>query len=142
MLGSREDAADATQNTFVRIYQNLRGFKPEYRFFSWSYRILVNECLNMMRRRRDAVAPEDPPVATRGAFELLETTERRQAVQRALLDLPHDLRVVIVLRHYGGLSYDEIGAALDGLAVKTVKSRLHTARQRLGQRLMEWGKGR
>jgi RNA polymerase sigma-70 factor (ECF subfamily) len=138
MLGSRDDAADATQNAFVRIYQNLQSFRPEYRFFSWAYRILVNECSNMMRRRRDGTDPGTAPVASRGAFELLETSERRQAVQRALLELPHDLRAVIVLRHYGGLSYEEIGEALDGLAVKTVKSRLHTARQRLGQRLTEW----
>ena len=60
----------------------------------------------------------------------LETSERRRAVQAAIRDLPPDYREVVVLRHFAGLSYDEIADAV-GVPAKTVKSRLHTARERL-----------
>lgn len=51
MLGDREDARDATQNTFIKVYQKLNTYDPQYRFFSWVYRILRNECLNARRRQ-------------------------------------------------------------------------------------------
>ena len=138
-LGSRDDAADATQNAFVRVYQNLGTYDPRYRFFSWIYRILVNECLNVLRGRRPSDEPADTQIdLSGGPLEALQASERRQQVQRALLALSPDLRAVIVLRHYAGLSYEEIGEALGGLPAKTVKSRLYTARQRLGQLLFGW----
>lgn len=139
MLGNREDAADATQNAFVRVYQNLGSYDPQYRFFSWIYRILVNECLNALRARHGSEALSDAQVNVGdGPFEALRASERREQVQRALLALPADLRAVIVLRHYAGLSYEEIGQAVGGLPAKTVKSRLYAARQRLGRLLLGW----
>lgn len=137
MLGTREDAADATQNALVRIYENLKAFDPDRRFFSWSYRILVNECLNVLRARRSP-AEADEAALEPEAFQQVEAGERRAAVQRALMELAPDLRTVIVLRHYGGLSYEQISESLGGVPVKTVKSRLHTARQRLGRKLLGW----
>jgi len=139
MLGNRDDAADATQNAFVRVYQHLGSFDPHHRFFSWIFRILVNECLNVLRSRRPVDAWTEPQADTAaGPLEALQASERRQQVQRALMALQPDLRAVIVLRHYAGLSYEEIGEAVGGLPVKTVKSRLYTARQRLGQSLLGW----
>ena len=139
MLGNRDDAADATQNAFVRVYQHLGSYDPRHRFYSWIYRILVNECLNVLRRRRNANEPAETQVdLSGGPLEALQASERRRHVQRALLALPPELRAVIVLRHYAGLSYEEIGEAVGGLPVKTVKSRLYTARQRLGQLLFGW----
>jgi RNA polymerase sigma-70 factor (ECF subfamily) len=142
MLGSREDAEDALQNALVRIYQNLAAYRPDHRFFIWIYRAVVNECLNGIRARRHG---GDEPVRDRagrgGPLDALEAHERRAAVQQALLALGPDLRTAVVLRHYAGLSYEEIGEAV-GVPVKTVKSRLYTARQRLGQQLLQWGQGR
>ena len=137
MLGSREDAADATQNALIRVYENLRAFDPGRRFFSWSYRILVNECLNVLSARRVTVDADDALMAPI-AFDQVAAAERRAAVQRALMDLAPELRAVIVLRHYAGLSYEQIAEALGGVPVKTVKSRLYTARQRLGRTLLGW----
>jgi RNA polymerase sigma-70 factor, ECF subfamily len=136
MLGSRDDAADATQNAFVRVYENLGSYDPRHRFFSWIYRILVNECLNTLRARRGTEGLVDSIDTADGPLEALEAAERRGRVQRALMTLQPDLRVVIVLRHYTGLSYEEIGEAVGGLPVKTVKSRLYSARQRLAQLLL------
>ncbi len=136
MLGNRDDAADATQNAFVRVYENLGSYDPRYRFFSWIYRILVNECLNTLRARRGTEGPVDLIDTADGPLEALEAAERRELVQQALMALQPELRVVIVLRHYTGLSYEEIGEAVGGLPVKTVKSRLYSARQRLAQMLL------
>ena len=130
MLGDYDDASDATQAAFVRAYGRLGTFDRRFRFFSWLYRILLNECLNARRGRRphEQVRPE---MAMAGSpLEALEAAERRRHVQQALLALSHEYREVIVLRHFGELGYDDIAATL-GIPAKTVKSRLYTARQRL-----------
>jgi RNA polymerase sigma-70 factor, ECF subfamily len=130
LLGNYEDARDATQNAFIKVYQRLDTYDPQYRFFSWIYRILVNECLNAKRAHGveqplsdDHRGPDDPG-------ESLETAERKRAVRQAILALPLEYREVIVLRHFAALSYEEMAVAI-GIPAKTVKSRLHTARQRL-----------
>ena len=137
MLGNRDDARDAVQTTLVKAYEHLASFDPRHRFFSWIYRILMNECLNMRRARR----PEDalsPTLAAQGTpYEAAAAQERAPQVQAALLKLTPDYRAVIALRHFGDLSYDEMSEAL-GVPVKTVKSRLFTARQRLGELLLGW----
>jgi len=130
MLGDYDAANDAAQNAFIKAYQKLETFDSTRRFFSWIYRILVNECLNA---RRDAPRhePLPPDVAAPGTpADALESSERRRAVQAAILALPLDYREVIVLRHFTELSYQEISETLH-LPEKTVKSRLHTARTRL-----------
>jgi RNA polymerase sigma-70 factor (ECF subfamily) len=138
MLGDSEEAADATQNAFVSAYRKLQTFDPNRRFFSWIYRILVNECLNDRRGRR-VYEPLSPELAASGTpADFLEADERRRSVQAAILALPAEYREVVIMRHFTGLSYDEIADAL-GLPAKTVKSRLHTARQRLGEMLLGWG---
>ena len=70
-------------------------------------------------------------------LRVLEADERRRSVQTAVLALPTEYREVVILRHFTGLSYDEIAEAT-GLPAKTVKSRLHTAKERLGQMLVGW----
>ncbi len=137
MLGNREDARDATQSTFVKVFEHLDSYDPDYRFFSWVYRILRNECLNMLRQRRptEPVSAEWP--ASGSPMEMLEASERHKLVQAALLTLPVDQREVVVLRHFAGLAYEEIGVTL-GVPAGTVKSRLYAARQRLGELLLGW----
>ena len=142
MVGNREEAADATQNTFVKAFEHLESFDSSHRFFSWLYRILVNECLNLRRARPPAFEEIGSALASDGGpFERLERSERHRRIQAALLSLPHEYREVVVLRHFGGLSYDEIAAAV-GVPAKTVKSRLYTARQRLGELLLGWKSGK
>jgi RNA polymerase sigma-70 factor (ECF subfamily) len=135
MLGDYEDARDATQTALVSAYRKLDTFDARLRFFSWLYRILLNECLNARRDRRphEAVSPEMS--APGSPLDAIEASERRKRVQQALLALPHDYRAVIVLRHFAELGYDEIAATL-GIPAKTVKSRLYTARQRLSELLV------
>jgi len=134
MLGNREDARDVAQTTFVKAYENLGTYDPRYRFFSWVYRIMRNECLNLLQRRK-TYQPLDPELASSvNPDEDLDARELNESVQAALMKLPADYREVVVLRHFVDLSYREIGAQLR-LPEKTVKSRLYTARQRLGELL-------
>lgn len=139
MLGNVEDARDATQTAFVKAFEHLHRYDPAFRFFSWIYRILANECLNQKRARRPQVEVDPELAAPGGPFEELDQGERRRRVQAALLELAPAYREVVVLRHFAELSYDEMATAL-GIPQKTVKSRLHTARQQLGARLFGWGR--
>jgi RNA polymerase sigma-70 factor (ECF subfamily) len=130
MLGDYDDARDATQSAFVKAYQKLDAFDPRFRFFSWIYRILLNECLNARRDRHPSEPVASDLAAAGGQLDALDAADRRRVIQAALLALPTEYRQVIVLRHFGELNYDDIASTL-GVPVSTVKSRLHTARQRL-----------
>lgn len=134
MLGDREDARDVAQTAFLKALENLHRFDPKYRFFSWLYRIAMNEALDLIGRRgrqtelTDVHAADDDPLGDATAADL------GALVRGALGALTPEHRAVLVLRHYQDLSYEEIGAVLD-LPDATVKSRLFEARERLRLRL-------
>lgn len=135
IVGNAEDASDVTQATFLKVFENRRDYDPKHRFFSWLYRIAVNEAINFAKRegyRRQVRTPApdgqvEPPVA-------LEQERRSNGVQTGLLSLGEDQRTVIVMKHFSGFSYREIAEILQ-LPEKTVKSRLYSARQALKQKL-------
>lgn len=139
VLGNVEDARDVTQTVFMKACEQLDGFDARYKFFSWIYRIAVNESLNLLRRNR-----REQPVdgldggdgSTDPAF-LADEAELGAQVQRALMKMKAEDRVVLTLRHFGDCSYCEI-AAIVGVPEKTVKSRLYAARQRLRELLHAW----
>jgi RNA polymerase sigma-70 factor, ECF subfamily len=137
MLGDPDEATDAAQDAFVRAYQKLGSFDQGHKFFSWLYRILVNECLNVRRSRRPLVPADETLVGPDNPHRSAEQAELRAAVQVALLQLSAPYREVVVLRHFAGLSYQEMAETLD-VPEKTVKSRLYSARQRLGEILLGW----
>ncbi len=135
MLGNVQDAEDVTQTTFGNAFEALDSYDPKYRFFSWIYRMTFNESLNTLKRRKNVVTLD-------GGFDFPATgevsesaTEAEEKVGRALLELKPDDRAVVVLRHFVSFSYEEISDVL-GVPVKTVKSRLFTARERLRQSLL------
>lgn len=136
MLGDPEDARDVTQTAFVKAYEKLATYDPAYRFFSWIYRIAMNECLNLRQRRPSHESLDERLAAPDSPYFEAEAHETSERVQTGLLRLPAELREVLVLRHFLELSYGEISAALH-LAEKTVKARLYSARQRLGQILVD-----
>jgi RNA polymerase sigma-70 factor, ECF subfamily len=137
MLGDYEEARDAVQNTFVKAYEKLGTYDPQRRFFSWIYRILTNECLNLRRRPAMHLLGEQMEPAGGTAPDAVEAAERRRDVKHAILGLSPDYREVIVLRHFASLSYEEMSEAI-GVPAKTVKSRLHSARQQLATELAGW----
>jgi RNA polymerase sigma-70 factor (ECF subfamily) len=133
-----EDAKDAAQNTFVKAYEKLGTYDPERRFFSWIYRILINECLNLRRRpASQLLGASDDAIADSSDADAVEMAERKRDVKQAILSLSPAYREVIVLRHFALLSYEEMSEAI-GVPTKTVKSRLHSARQQLATELAVW----
>jgi RNA polymerase sigma-70 factor (ECF subfamily) len=136
LLGDREEAKDVTQTTFLKAYKGLATCDRERRFFSWIYRILVNECLNALRARRPMQGLDAAMAGPESAGDPIDTAETRRRVRKALLQLPEAQRDVILLRHFAEMRYDQMAAAL-GVPEKTVKSRLFSARQRLCELLVE-----
>ena len=137
MLGNPEDARDVTQDAFVKAYQHLATFDSRYRFYSWMYRILINECLNANRDRRREEPLDAHAAGDDNPFDTALEAERLVQINMALDQLTPEYRAVVVLRHFGGQSYEEIADALS-IPEKTVKSRLYSARQRLGELLLAW----
>lgn len=139
ITGSVDDAMDVTQSAFVAAYEKLHTFDPTRRFFSWIYRITCNRALKVVEQRRPLAAIDADAHRVDASPEVLyAATEADEYLERALLDLGPDHRVVIVLKHILGFSYSEISGLLD-IPEKTVKSRLFTARRRLRAALLERG---
>jgi RNA polymerase sigma-70 factor (ECF subfamily) len=135
MVNDYEDAMDITQTTFMKAYEKRGTYDPRYKVFSWLYRIAINESLNhaQKKKRESNLAYEiaDRRLTPEQVAVQSETTER---VQSAIMDLQLDHRIVIVLKHFQHLSYQDIGAIL-GIPEKRVKSRLFSARRLLREKL-------
>lgn len=139
MLDDPDDALDAVQSAFVKAYERLHSFDPGRRFFSWLYRIAVNEALSLRQQRRPRERlSEEFPAPGRDAAQQTADHELERLVQDALQELTPVRRDVVVLRHFAGLSYREISELLD-IPEKTVKSRLFDARRRLADLLAARG---
>jgi RNA polymerase sigma-70 factor (ECF subfamily) len=130
VTGHTEDAMDVTQTAFLKVYENLERFDAGRPFSSWIYRIALNEALTLVGRRRSAALEIEPESPDRTPERKAESRETTRAVQEALLELTPEHRAMIVLRHFEGLSYEEM-SQITGIPGKTVKSRLFTARQKL-----------
>ena len=142
MLCREEDARDATQETFLAAFRNLRGFRGEAKVSSWLHRIAVNQCISRQRRSkvRSESALEDESFPTPVSYSPVHVVEGRQetlAVRRAINSLPIELRQVVVMKEFEELTFREIADALD-LPLSTVKSRLYTALKQLQMRLQKF----
>jgi len=136
MLNNVQDAEDVTQTVFLKAFLKLRTYNPRYKFFSWIYSMTVNESLNMLKRRKPTVTLQDEfDIRAPGAAPD-RAAEVQDRVGRALMSLKPDDRAVVVLRHFVSFSYQEIADVLE-IPVRTVKSRLYTARERLRLTLRE-----
>jgi len=133
VLRRAEDANDVTQTVFLRVAERLDEYDPKYKFFSWIYRIAVNESLNLLRRNgHEELRGEDPDVADDrlDPEASLNAAQQSARVQKALLGLKMENRAVLTLRHFAECSYREISQILE-VDEKTVKSRLYEGRQQL-----------
>ena len=151
MTGNSEDAADMTQEAFIKAYNSLQSFRGDSKFSVWLYRIVSNVCLDFLRskNRRPTVslsvedddgedAQLDVADESQSPELLLDRKLTRDSVRRGLDSLPPDYRQILLLREIQGLSYDEIAQALS-LEVGTVKSRILRARKRLCTFLIDDG---
>lgn len=146
ITGCADDAMDVLQEAFLKAFQKLSHFQGESSFFTWVYRIAVNLALSHRRSSRRSVVARasaaggdvarersDDPDRTDPALPL-ERAELEAQVHEALAQLPPDFRVVVVLKDFDGLRYEEIASIINA-PVGTVRSRLHRARLELRERL-------
>jgi RNA polymerase sigma-70 factor (ECF subfamily) len=139
MLGNPEDAADVTQEAFLRLHRNLDSFRGDSSFSTWLYRVAVNLCITEIRRRgrhrfeflEDVKHDENDALTEAPGSnpdEALALDEERRVVHQVLRTLPPDYRAIMVLRHFQQLAYEEIAEVL-GLSLSQVKTRLFRARK-------------
>jgi RNA polymerase sigma-70 factor (ECF subfamily) len=149
LTGRDADAKDLAQEAFIRVFRAFRRIDPEARLESWLHRIVTNLYIDSLRRKPKArIESLDVPVTTTkggevpreiadpasGPEAMVMDAQLDAGIQRALLDLSPELRMVVVLSDVDGYPYEEIGLMLD-IPVGTVKSRLHRARKTLQGRL-------
>jgi RNA polymerase sigma-70 factor (ECF subfamily) len=134
ILRRPEDASDVTQTVFLKIVERGEDYDPQYKLFSWLYRIAVNESLDLLRRGKRETALDDdldiPDLDGQGPEALLTQVQTSADIHRRIMSMSINDRVVLTLRHFSECSYEDIGEILD-LDQKTVKSRLFEARRRL-----------
>ncbi len=131
IVGDFEQARDVAQAAFLKAFEQLENYKPEYKFFSWLYRIAINEAINLAKRRshiREETVTPSTAVGRESPEDELRRKETNHLIQDALNRMDPKYRVMIVLKHLAECSYREIGQVLD-LPEKIVKSRLFRARK-------------
>ncbi|NLE25950.1 MAG: sigma-70 family RNA polymerase sigma factor [Clostridiaceae bacterium] len=141
-LSNKDDAADVTQEVFLKAWANLTGYNPEFSFKTWIARITVNHCINLNHKSR-RIAPwndekMEKVIADRDDPEdAALDSERRNDIRNAVNDLPEKYRLVIQLYHQQSLSYEEI-CNITGYPMTIVKNRLYRARKMLAEKLTKY----
>src|SRR6185436_5303537 len=147
MLRDLDTAHDLAQEVFLRVYQALDRFDPQFKFSTWTFRVAHNLGVDELRRRKvrwvplqrhdaedDSPWERELPSADPSPYQDLRNEQRGEAIQEAIDTLPGDYRELIVMRHYAELSYEEI-AQLKRMPLGTVKNKLFRGRQMLKERL-------
>jgi RNA polymerase sigma-70 factor (ECF subfamily) len=150
MVRDVDTAHDLAQEVFLRVYQALDRFDPQFRFSTWAFRVAHNLGIDELRRRKvrwvplqrqdseeDSVWERELPSGSPSPYQDLRNEQRGAAIQGAIDALPGDYRELIVLRHYAELSYEEI-AQLKRMPLGTVKNKLFRGRQMLKAELADY----
>jgi RNA polymerase sigma-70 factor (ECF subfamily) len=153
LLGDAEEARDAAQETFLKVYRGLSGFRGEAGLKTWIYRIALNQAMNQQRwwrrRHRDETISLDLsrgdddltlgnclPATAESPEQLAIAGERERSIMKALGEVKQEYKVVLILREIEELSYEEIAAAV-GISIGTVKSRIARGREELRRRMKD-----
>ncbi len=134
IVNDAELAKDVTQIGFLKSWENLRTFNPKFKFYSWLYKIIINEALNMSRRQKKFQVLTLYKSDDETPHEIMTRKEDNGLLMKAIESLPVDNKIVLQLRHFEELSYKEIADILN-IETKTVKSRLYSARMQLRSKL-------
>ena len=149
VIGREEDARDVCQETFLRAFRALGGFRGQAKFSSWLYRITLNLCRDWIRRERRAPIVQAPegvdlielagqPEAAESVEDLVSRRQLGRVVARAMQALSDEQRAAIILKEYHGLTFQEIADLLD-CPLSTVKTRLYQGLSVLRRQLSEGG---
>ncbi len=147
-LNNPDDAADVTQDAFIRIHKASQTYTPDAKFTTWLYTIVKNLCFNVLRSRRssdrsrrssdivslDSEFMPELPTKEEQPMERIERKQTQEIVMRAVNRLPLNMKMAVILSKYHGLSYDEI-AAIMGCTVTAVKLRVYRAKAILAKEL-------
>ena len=151
MLGDYDEANDCAQETFIKVYKNLKKFEQKSAFSTWVYRIAVNTCKNVLSsssyKRKMKMIQIDKPLNEKGkkleisdrSFnpdKIFEKNEKQRKIQEAINKLPPKQKVLVILREIEGKPYEEI-SNITGMKLGTVKSKLSRARTNLRDKLKE-----
>ena len=140
MFATPEDARDAAQEIFARVFRALPGFNLRSSFSTWLYRIATNVCLDLLQRRARDIKRQVPledhwQDSSPGPEEGLLEKEKSSALKKAVNELPEGYRLALVLHHFQGLSYKQVSKVLE-LPEKTVATRIHRAKKLLREKIM------
>jgi len=148
-LKNEEDAMDALQESFIKIFRHLNSFKEDSRFDTWVYRIVVNTCNDMLRKNSNQKITDsifktederemiiEIPDMTGSPEEVFDKKEKTEHILSCLEKLNREQKEIIILRDIHGFSYDEISEILE-CSIGTVKSRINRSRLRLREILLE-----
>jgi RNA polymerase sigma-70 factor (ECF subfamily) len=139
VVGNTQDAEDVAQTVFLKVYENLSTYNPRFQFFSWLYRIAVNEAVNAKKRLRQTIElTEDSALEQYTPHDGAVALDVENQIGSALMSLTPENRAILILRHYQEFSYKDIAYIME-LSEQKVKSRLYSARQRLGKILIQKG---
>ena len=144
LLSDRDEAEDASQEVFLKVFRSIKDFKSESKFSTWIYRVTTNVCLDILRKRKDKISFSidaeieqgdgdvrfNPADNSPGVEDEIERSELKRLVSEAVKELPEIHRAIITLRDYQDLSYSEIAVAMD-CPEGTIKSRISRARKAL-----------
>ncbi len=149
MLNNPDDAVEQAQEAFIKAFRYIKDFKGNCSFSTWLYRIATNTCLDFIRKNKnkhnvslEQETYEDITIKDRlvsdlpGPEKIAETNAQKTAIQEAMAKMSEKNRIIIVLRDFMGLSYDQIAESLE-TPVGTVKSRISRARAELRELLCQ-----
>lgn len=134
LKGDEAAATDVSQEVFVKVFRGIRSFREDARFTTWLYRIVVNACKDELRRRRRFLLFANFPERLHPISDPPESEDVDSRIRAALGRLSPKLRMVVLLRYFEDLSYDEIASTV-GVSAGTVASRLNRAHKFLGREL-------
>ncbi len=137
MIGNFDDAEEIAQIAFVKAYESLKSYNPKYKFFSWLYRIAINEAINYKKKvsNKNELNP-DIESSSKSPEMMMVDTDMSERIQDALMSIDLIYREPVVLKHFLNYSYKELSNILE-IPEKTVKSRLYTGRQLLKEILLK-----
>jgi len=138
MIGDFETARDLTQDVFVKAFEKMGGFNFKYRFFSWLYRIAINEAINYNKKRRKNISLTGIDQVVSENSEAFDHESVNRLLHDGLLNLTDDYRILVLLKYYCGLSYEDITETTH-IPIKKVRSRLFIAREQLRKGLIANG---
>ncbi|NGQ94166.1 sigma-70 family RNA polymerase sigma factor [Brevibacillus sp. SYP-B805] len=143
ILGNEQDALDASQEALIRIYRKIDTYQEKAKFSTWVQRIVSNVCMDKFRAKKETVSIEEHEMTLmdrQNVEDEILASSMASDIQRAIAKLPHQYRMVVLLRYLQDLSYQEIADTLE-LPLNTVKSYLFRARQQLQELLHDYQKG-